>query len=310
MKKVLIIGGAGYIGGYTTDYLLQKGYDVCVFDSLLYETRYLKKVNFIYGDIRDTELVIKTAIDYDCIIIMAAFVGDPVCAGHPDLADEINHIAVKNICHGLTNQHVIFLSTCSVYGKNDNMLDEFSPVNPLSVYAKTKFKAENYIYEKNGTIFRLGTVYGIGDSFSRIRLDLVVNVLAMRSFYEKEITIYGGEQWRPLISVKDIAGYINEAIDRGIRGTYILSNENCRMKELASRIALPDTTINYTESKPDDARNYKVSQFNSQLKFIYHPVYTIEDEVKELFALFKERRIKNVYSSDYHNGEYLKNLSK
>ena len=139
MKKVLILGGAGYIGGYTTDYLLSKGYKVSIFDKLVYETRYLKDVNFIYGDIRDTKKVIEVSKDYDVIVLMAALVGDPACAVDINLTDDINHAAIKNICEQLDNQkHIIFLSTCSVYGAQLDMLDETSPTNPLSAYASTK----------------------------------------------------------------------------------------------------------------------------------------------------------------------------
>ena len=257
-KKVLIVGGAGYIGGYTTDYLINKDYEVCVFDKLAYENRYLKNVNFVYGDIRDTDSVIKVAKDYDVVILMAALVGDPACSVDLELTESINHIAIKNICAKLDDtKHIIFMSTCSVYGAQNGLLDEESGTNPLSAYAATKLGAEKYIKEKNGTIFRLGTVYGVGDTYSRIRLDLVVNVVTMKSIYDGVINIFGGEQWRPLICVKDIAGYLEESIRRGIKGTYILSQENVTMRELGQRIVnlLPNTKINFTEISLEDARN-------------------------------------------------------
>lgn len=309
-KRVLILGGAGYIGGFTTDYLIEKGYEVCVFDKLVYENRYLKDVNFIYGDIRDTDSVIKISENYDVIVMMAALVGDPACSVDINLTDSINRESIKNICEKLdNNKHIIFMSTCSVYGAQNEMLDEESGTNPLSSYASTKLEAEKYIKEKNGTIFRLGTVYGIGDTYSRVRLDLVVNVITMKSVYEKNINIFGGEQWRPLICVKDIAGYIEESISKNIRGTYILSQENVTMKSLGEKISnlIPGTSVKYTDISFQDARNYKVSNNKSFMKFDYKPKYTIESEVNLLIKLFSENRICNVKEDIYHNGEFIKN---
>ena len=214
-KKVLVVGGAGYIGGSTVDELITKGHEVSVYDMLVYEPRYLKSVNFIHGDIRDTDKLLKVAGQYDTIILMAALVGDPACQVDLKLTEEINYFAIRDFCKNISpDKHLIFMSTCSVYGAQDGILDEDSPTSPLSSYASTKLSSEKYIKEHNGTIFRLGTVYGLGDSFSRIRMDLVVNVLTMHAYYDKEITINGGEQWRPIISVIDIAKYIVEAVEK------------------------------------------------------------------------------------------------
>ena len=113
-KKILILGGAGYIGGYTTDYLVKNGYEVTVFDKLVYETRYLKNINFVYGDLRDTDTVIELSKDYDVVVIMAALVGDPACSVDVELTDSINRVAVKNICERINkNIHVIFINKLS-----------------------------------------------------------------------------------------------------------------------------------------------------------------------------------------------------
>lgn len=309
-KKVLIVGGAGYIGGYTTDFLIKKGYDVCVFDNLIYETRYLKDVKFVYGDIRNTNDVINAAKDYDIIVLMAALVGDPACAVDVALTDEINHIAIKNICDRLDkNKHIIFLSTCSIYGAQLDILDEDSIANPLSAYATTKLLAEKYVIERNGTIFRLGTVYGMGDTYSRIRLDLVVNVLAMKAVYEKKIHIFGGEQWRPLICVKDISGFIEEAIDRNIRGTYILSEGNYTMKMLGELMkdVFSDIELKFTEIAFEDARNYRVTTKKTSLMFKYIPLYNIRTEVLKMKKIFEEHRIRDINDDSYHNGNFIKN---
>lgn len=309
-NRVLILGGAGYIGGYATDYLLGCGYHVCVYDKLIYETRYLKEVDFVYGDIRDTQHVLDVAKDYDVVIIMAALVGDPACAADVTLTDEINHLAVKNICEQLpTRKHVIFMSTCSVYGYQTDILDEESPTNPLSAYASTKLLAEKYVKERNGTIFRLGTVYGLGDTYSRIRLDLVVNVLTMKAVYDKKIHVFGGEQWRPLICIKDIAGYVEEAIFTNIRGTYILSEGNYRMKTLGELMkqSIPDIDLQFTDISFEDARNYQVDPAKSYKDFQYTPRYNIASEVEKMKRIFEDHRICNVNDDAYHNGKFVVN---
>lgn len=308
-KRILMVGGAGYIGGHATDILLDAGYDVTVYDKLIYEKRYLKNVNFIYGDIRDVNKVIQTAKKFDVIILLAALVGDPACSVDLELTEEINHLAIKNICENLKNKHIIFMSTCSVYGAQDEMLNEVSSTNPLSAYATTKLMAEKYVREKNGTIFRLGTVYGIGDTYSRIRLDLVVNVLTMRASYDKKFNIFGGEQWRPLICVKDVAGYIEEAIRNNIRGTYILSEGNYTMRMLGNKMKeiIPDVEVEFTDISFQDARNYKVDNSKSLREFRYRPQYNINIEVKKMIKIFKENRIVNINEDIYHNGMFIKN---
>lgn len=308
-KRVLIIGGAGYIGGYTTDILLNNGYEVTVFDKLIYENRFFKEVQFIYGDVRDTDHVEKVAKDFDVVILMAALVGDPACSVEPELTEEINHQAIKRICNVLNDQHIIFMSTCSVYGAQLETLNEDSKTDPLSSYALTKLASEKYVNEKNGTIFRLGTVYGVGDTYSRIRLDLVVNVLTMKAIYDGRFNIFGGEQWRPLICVKDISGYIEEAIRKDIRGTYILSEGNYTMKMLGEKIKeiLPDVKVDYTDISFQDARNYNVDNTKCNIKFKYKPKSSIESEVDDMVKIFKENRICDVSDDTYHNGQFIKN---
>jgi nucleoside-diphosphate-sugar epimerase len=309
-KKVLLVGGAGYIGGLTCDYLIKDGFDVTVYDNLLYENRYLKEIPFIYGDIRDTEKLYKVSKDYDVIVLMAALVGDPACSVDHALTEEINYKAIKDFCDVVSpNKHLIFMSTCSVYGAQDGLLNEDSPTNPLSSYASTKLKAEEHILAKNGTIFRLGTVFGLGDTYSRLRMDLVVNVLTMKAVKDGEITINGGDQWRPIIAVKDIAGYVTEACREEYAGVYVLSLENVIIRELGEKVSklIPNTKVNYTEISFQDARNYKVDNTKSLNTFKYKPKVTVEDEVLRMVILFEENRVNNPEDKIYHNGAYLKN---
>jgi nucleoside-diphosphate-sugar epimerase len=309
-KKVLVVGGSGYIGGLTCDYLIRDGFNVTVYDNLLYENRFLKEIPFIYGDIRDTEKLYEVSRDYDVVVLMATLVGDPACSVDQSLTEEINYKAIKDFCEVVSpSKHLIFMSTCSVYGAQDGLLDEESSTNPLSSYASTKLAAEKYILEKGGTIFRLGTVFGLGDTYSRLRMDLVVNVLTMKAVKEGEITINGGEQWRPIIAVKDIAEYVTEACKEEYGGIFVLAKENVVIRELGERVGklIPNTKVNYTEISFQDARNYKVDNSKSLNTFKYKPQVTVEDEVSRMLLMFKENRVQNPEDKVYHNGAYLKN---
>jgi len=162
--KVLVTGGSGYVGGAVTDILANSEHDVRVFDALLYEESYRKPGNFIYGDVRDYDLLLPQLKWADAVIWLAALVGDGACALHPDITLQINQESVKFVTEHFDGR-IVFLSTCSVYGAQDGELDEESPLNPLSVYASTKLAAEKYLEQKNAIIFRLGTLFGVGDLF-------------------------------------------------------------------------------------------------------------------------------------------------
>lgn len=309
-ERILVCGGAGYIGGLTCDILLKNGFDVTVYDNLLYESRFLKDINFIKGDIRDTDRLIDISKEHDVIVLMAALVGDPACSVDPLLTEDINYKSIKNFCDKVSgDKHLIFMSTCSVYGAQDGLLNEDSSTNPLSSYAITKLNAEKHIIEKGGTIFRLGTVFGLGDNYSRLRMDLVVNVLTMKATKYSEITMNGGEQWRPIIAVRDIAEYVAEATEFKYKGIYILSKENVIIKDLGERIVkmIPGTEIRYNEISFQDARNYRVDNSKSLSTFKYKPTVTVEDEISKMIKIFTEGRIKNLEDETYHNGLYLKN---
>ncbi len=308
-KRVLVCGGAGYIGGLTCDTLIREGFDVTVYDNLLYENRYLKEIPFIYGDIRDTEKLYEVSKDFDVIVLMAALVGDPACSVDHKLTEEINYKAIKNFCEVVSpNKHLVFMSTCSVYGAQDGLLNEESSTNPLSSYASTKLQAEKHVLNLGGTVFRLGTVFGLGDTYSRLRMDLVVNVLTMKAIEDGEITINGGEQWRPIIAVRDIAEYVTEACKEEYEGIYVLSKENVVIRELGERVAnlIPGTKINYTEISFQDARNYRVDNAKSLNTFKYKAKVTVEEEVSRMMKMFKEGRVQNPEDKVYHNGAFLK----
>lgn len=314
MKKVLVVGGVGYLGGLVVDKLLEDGNQVTVYDNLLFEERYLKPVKFIYGDIRDTEKLLNLLETerFTTVVWLAALVGDPACEINLDETEQINHIAVKNFCEklGEDSPNMIYYSTCSVYGINDSLLDETSPVNPISAYASTKYAAEKYVLDAGGIVFRLGTVFGLGDTYSRIRLDLVVNVMTMRAYLDGKIEVNGGEQWRPIISTIDIANFTVKAVNNHIPGIYNLAFRNVTMKDLGKEISgILNVPIKYNDIPYQDLRNYQVDGSKAIETFEYIPTVTVKDQVLKIHKLITEQRIKDLTSMKYHNGQYLRDLS-
>ncbi len=309
MKNILVVGGAGYIGGLTTDILLEKGYNVTVYDNLMYETRFLKPCSFIYGDIRDTEKMLSLEREYDEIIWLAAIVGDGACEQDEELTIEINVNSLKRFLDK-TKRKVIFTSTCSVYGATKDTVNEESPTNPLSLYAGTKLEAEKYVLEYGGTVFRLGTAYGLGDAYSRIRLDLVVNLLTLKALRDGKLTVFGGDQWRPVIAVGDAANYLAEAVIRNYNDIFVVKYRNVRIVELAEllKTIFPSVEIEVTERKFEDLRSYRVDSTKAEKYFTFKPQTTIEHEVSRMKNIFKEHRVRNVDDDIYYNDKYVKAL--
>ncbi len=304
--KILVVGGAGYVGGAVTDILIKKNLDFTVYDNLLYETEYFKNCNFIYGDVRDYKKINKTLKDYDCVIWIAALVGDGACSINPEITDDINYKSIQNLVKNFDGR-IIFFSTCSVYGAQHGILDENSSLNPLSAYASTKLKAENILQKKNSIIFRLGTLFGLSDSYSRIRMDLVVNTLTARAIFENKINIFGGEQYRPLLHVRDAATAIVESIKIKETGIYNLSLQNYKIIDIARLVEkfFPSLEVNITEIPFQDARNYKVNNEKCVNKLNFIARTTVEDGILEVKKILENKRIKDINDPRYTNQKYL-----
>jgi nucleoside-diphosphate-sugar epimerase len=232
-------------------------------------------------------------------------VGDGACALNPEVSFEINTQPLQ--IFSKINKRVIFTSTCSVYGEHVDLLDETSVVKPLSVYASTKLAAENYLKDKNSITFRIGTLFGLGDNYSRIRMDLVINTLTAKAFYEKKLNIFGGDQYRPVLHVFDAARTIVQNLDNKKTGIYNISKENVRIKDLAKtyRKHFKDLDIKFTPMRFEDARNYKVSTQKAQSELRFKPLLSIDDGILELKKMLKEHRIKDIDSPRYTNQQYL-----
>ena len=303
--KILIVGGAGYVGGGIVD-LLSKENEVTVYDSLIYENSYRKNVDFIFGDIRDYKKINNILDQYDAVIWLAALVGDGACAINPALTHEINSETVKNLAKNFKGK-IVFLSTCSVYGAQEGVLDESSEVNPLSEYASSKLIAEKYLADSDSIIFRLGTLFGIGDKFSRIRLDLVVNILTTKAYIDKKMSVFGGEQWRPLLHVKDVANAIAHTLDTQTNGVFNLHYKNFKIIEIANEIKnkISDVEIETTPLPFQDARNYQVSSDKLKDATGFQANVELTQGINEMYELISSNRIKDINDPRYSNQNFL-----
>ena len=303
--NILIVGGAGYVGGGIVD-KLKKHHQVTVYDSLIYEESYRKDVNFVYGDVRDQSKLLKLFKNHDAVIWLAALVGDGACAINPELTFEINSDSVKFLAENF-KKRIVFLSTCSVYGAQDGLLNEDSSINPLSEYASSKVQAEEYLKGSNSIIFRLGTLFGISDEFSRIRLDLVVNILVTKALTEGKLTVFGGEQWRPLLHVNDVANAIEQTIDSETYGIFNLHYKNFKIIDIAEAIVnkVDSAIIETTPMKFQDARNYQVSSEKLLSETGFKAEIDLNTGINEIYDLIANNRIKNVNHKRYSNQNFL-----
>lgn len=311
-KKILIVGGAGYLGGSVTDILSANSeYQFRVYDNLTYEDTYRKKVDFVYGDILDQDKLLPQLKWADVVVWLAALVGDGASSIDEMLTFQINQEMVKWLAQNFDGR-IIFTSTCSVYGAQDKLLVEDAPVKPISLYAYTKVKAEKYLKDKDAIIFRLGTLFGISDSYSRLRLDLVVNLMTARAYRVGKISVFGGEQYRPLLHVRDAAQALVKAIEipkQEDSQVMNISTENIKIVDLANKVKkyFPDLEIETTEISFQDARNYKVSCDRAKKIFNFNPQVSIDDGIKELKDLFSQQRIKNFDDLHFVNQSHLQN---
>ena len=143
-------------------------------------------------------------------------------------------------------------------------------------------------------------------------MDLVVNIMTLRAMIQKKLTVFGGEQWRPILAVRDVAGYLVEAVTRNYTGIYNLKYENVIILELAKRIqsVFPEVEIEHTEMSFEDLRNYRVESSKVESDFIFKPKTSVEEQVYRMKVMFGDHRIKNVDDDIYYNTRHVESLIK
>jgi len=296
MDRVLVTGGAGYIGSVLVPAMLARGHAVTVIDNFMYRQTSLldccadPDFTVIRGDVRDEGLMEREIARHDIVIPLAAIVGAPACNRQPDAAVTVNREAIRHIARNLTTRHkVVFPVTNSGYGiaDKDSHCTEESPLRPVSLYGRTKVEAERILRDTGQAVtFRLATVFGMAP---RMRRDLLVNDFVYRAVTDRFIVLFESHFKRNYIHVRDVANTFLFALDnwermRGETYNAGLSRANLSKAALCERIraAVPDFQVLESDIGQDpDRRDYIVS--NEKLESLgWRPEYGLDDGIKEL----------------------------
>ena len=307
MKKILITGGAGYVGSKLTQSLLDKGYKVTVLDLFIYGEAVLKKnknLTVVKGDIRDQKLLKDITHEKDVLIHLACISNDPSFELNPKLGKSINLDAFEpmvSISKKNNIRRFIYASSSSVYGlKDENDVSEDMSLEPLTDYSKFKADCEKILNKYNSASFttttiRPATVCGYSP---RQRLDLVVNILTNLAYTNKVITVFGGEQLRPNIHIQDmIRAYemIIEAPKEKISGAiFNVGFENMKVKDLANLVKkIIGDHVKIEFKNTDDNRSYHISSKKIKNVLGFKPKFTVEDAIKDLKEALEKGKLPN-----------------
>jgi nucleoside-diphosphate-sugar epimerase len=302
-NRILITGGAGYVGSNLVPLLRDRG---IVYDNLLYTNDYFEDVEFVRADINDCKTLEKYLKKVDTVVWLAAIVGDAACNVNPRKALDTNVEAVRFLAENFDGK-IVFLSSCSAYGVSSEIATEESPLNPQSLYAETKIEGEKCLRGKNAYVLRLGTLHGPS---KRMRFDLVVNVLTMHAIVNKRIEVFGGHQYRPLLSVKDISAFICRLIDEKLpTGVYNVASENLSILEVGEKVKkiIPDIEMEIIGTQFEDKRNYRVDSSRAEKILTFTPHHLVDDSISEISELIKSGRIKSTFEFKYANLASLSN---
>tara|TARA_B100002051_G_C16698773_1_gene619736 strand:+ start:469 stop:1401 length:933 start_codon:yes stop_codon:yes gene_type:complete len=308
--KILVTGGAGYIGSILVPELLKNNHEVTVLDNFMFKQTSLNhlcvfdKFKILNGDIRDQNLMKSLIISNDIIIPLAAIVGAPLCNKDPYSAQSINSDAIKNMIKMVSkSQMIIMPTTNSAYGTGDknNFCDENSPLRPISKYAIDKVEIEKLLMSRENSVsYRLATVFGMSP---RMRIDLLVNDFTYRAFHDSALIIFEGHFKRNYIHIRDVVNAFLHCLNNlDIMKSEIfnvgLSDANLSKLELCEEIKkhLPNFTFVEEKIKKDpDQRNYIVSNEKIE-KTGFKPRYSLSDGICELikgYAMLKNQSFGN-----------------
>lgn len=303
--KVLVLGGAGYIGVMTTVHLLRQGFEVSVFDKCIFGASPLlafsdPSFRFFHGDIRDADALFAAMKGVDAVVHLAAVVGDSACLVDPVAARSINLGGTElalSVAQKCDVERFIFISTCSNYGIStpNSLTTEESPLNPLAEYAISKVLAEQAVLANatpvTTTILRFGTICGLSP---RMRFDLLVNDMARAAVLEMPIKVFAPDAWRPFLHIKDAARAIthclnvpNENLHSKI---YNVLSENYRKRDLIdlTQRYFPNAFIEVID-KPSDLRDYRVSCARIQEEINFMPNFSVEQAFLEVAQAIQQK---------------------
>jgi nucleoside-diphosphate-sugar epimerase len=304
--KILLTGGSGYLGSILTRKLLANGHHVRILDNFLFGKDSLKdiennkKLELVEGDIRDLSIVGKSLKDIDSVIHLASIVGTQSAELDPKASTEVNFMATRNIaelCKIYKIKQFIFASTCSVYGAQpDQLIAENSEVNPLDSYGLSKFQSERAILQAYDypTILRLGTLFGASH---RMRFDLAINLFIAQAMNKEELTVFGGDQWRPFLHVDDAAEAFSFAVENKMEGIYNVIWKNLTINQMAKDVKkIIPSKINVSKDIVDK-RDYRVTG-----KKLEHFGYKAKKDIAFAAKEFKSKILEDV--KNYKQDKY------
>lgn len=323
-KRVLLLGGAGYIGSGLLPKLLNNGYKVRLLDAFLYgedpiaQWKKHPNLEIVEADFRRVDIVVRAMRDVKAVVHLGAIVGDPACALDEELTIETNLLATRMIAEVTKGEGIekfIFASSCSVYGASDTYLDENSPLNPVSLYARSKIACENVLLGmKNETfrpvILRFGTIYGLS---GRTRFDLVVNLLTAKAMVDGALAVFGSDQWRPFLHVDDAALAVYcalQAPDEALNDTIFnvgSDEQNYTLGDVGRLIKrmVPSAELEIYDNGDIDRRNYRVNFSRIRKCMGYAPKWKLKDGIEQVIEAIRDGKIKDYQNPIYSNVRFL-----
>lgn len=323
-RLVLVIGGAGYIGSALLPKLLHDGWRVRLLDLMIFGTEPIEEVlhhsnlEILRADFRDVEHLVSAMQGVTYAVHLGGIVGDLACAIDEELTIDVNVTATKSVAQvarGAGVRRLVFASSCSVYGATDEIVHENSTLDPVSLYARTKVASEQVLLAMKDPYFetiilRFATVFGVS---GRPRFDLVVNLLTAKALLNREITVYNGQQWRPLVHVDDVARVIfafltrSAQIDSGFPVFNVGSNqENYTILQIAQCInrLIPDASIVCCDSN-EDARSYRVCFDKLEKSIWFSAEWTLQAGVRQIIDALRSKGINDYSDPRYSNARFL-----
>ncbi|HVH69059.1 MAG TPA: NAD-dependent epimerase/dehydratase family protein [Gemmatimonadales bacterium] len=323
-RRVLVTGGAGFIGSHLTRMLLDRGYHVRILDRFDYGRAGIEglshpRLEVIAGDICSSRDVSRALRDVHGVLALAAIVGDPACNIDPEETINLNYTATKILveaCNFYRVRRLVFASSCSVYGaSNQSVLTEQSRLQPVSLYARTRVLSENILFDRAGevepVVLRLSTVFGLSP---RMRFDLVVNTLTVRAVVDRRIAIFGGNQWRPNVHCRDAARAFISALEAP--GQFVAGEIfnvggdalNHSIAQLGDMVAEIVGGVDVTHQKDaPDPRDYRVSFEKIRRVLGFEPELTVPAGIREVAAAVRSQAALREYQNPaFHNVEALR----
>ncbi len=316
MKKILVVGGGGYVGSALVPELLRLGYSVTVYDLFIYGKDVLdenEKLNVIKGDIRDLNLLNKITLNHDVVIHLACISNDPSFELNPKLGKSINLDSFRPFVEISKKNNIkrfIYASSSSVYGiKTEKNVNETLPLDPLTDYSKFKVECEKILNEYTSEnfetiIIRPATVCGYA---RRQRLDVVVNILTNLAFNLRKIKVLGGEQLRPNIHINDMVSVYLKCIEAEsslVNGEIFNAGyDNYSVTQIANVVKdVIGNDIEIEKQPTNDNRSYHISSEKIYDKLNFKPHFTIKNAVQDLKKAFENNKLPNsLKDTKYYN---------